>query len=248
MKQNAVKIIYYLIILKLVGCKAIVLASHHKKSNYIQFLNDLAPEIKTSKFGSLKSKRLPTLKYLVRIDDEPTPGMINYKDVITMGGSKDFSNLHRIMNITSPDDATNIQFTSGTTGHPKGATLTHFNLINDSFFVGQRVGYTEKDSICLPVPLYHCFGMVLGNLTAINFGSTIVLPGEGFVPKQVMEAVTKYKCTSIYGVPTMFLEYIKEYEANPSIYDHSSLTKGVMAGALCPEVINIELETQYPLS
>lgn len=140
------------------------------------------------------------------------------------------------MRATTPDDATNIQFTSGTTGRPKGATLTHFNILNNGFFIGERLGYTKDDIICVPVPLYHCFGMVIGNLTAINSGSTIVLPSEGFNAQKAMEAVTKYKCTSIYGVPTMFIEYVKEYEANPSLYSYNSLSKGVMAGALCPEV------------
>ncbi|KAL4437696.1 hypothetical protein ABPG74_012371 [Tetrahymena malaccensis] len=228
-----------------VGCKALVLASHHKKSNYIQFINDLAPELKTSKFGSLKSQRLPQLKYLIRIDDEATPGMINYKDVVVMGGSKDYKTLDRIMNIASPDDATNIQFTSGTTGLPKGATLTHFNILNNSFFIGNRLGYSEKDVICVPVPLYHCFGMVLGNLCAVNFGSTVVMPSEGFSAKKAMESVTKYKCTSIYGVPTMFLEYIKEYESNPTIYSYSSLKKGVMSGALCPQSLMSKLISEW---
>ncbi|EAS05910.2 acyl-CoA synthetase (AMP-forming)/AMP-acid ligase II (macronuclear) [Tetrahymena thermophila SB210] len=228
-----------------VGCRALVMSSQFKKSNYIEMINNLAPELKTSQFGKLKSIRLPSLQFVIRIDDEPTPGMLNFQQLMKLGTSKDISLLHRRMKATTPDDATNIQFTSGTTGRPKGATLTHFNILNDGYFIGERLGYTKDDSICVPVPLYHCFGMVIGNLTAINYGSTIVLPSEGFSAQKAMEAVTKYKCTSIYGVPTMFLEYIKEYESNPSIYNYTSLSKGVMAGALCPESLMNKLISQW---
>ena len=130
------------------------------------------------------------------------------------------------------DDPINIQYTSGTTGHPKGATLSHHNVLNNGFFIGERLEYTPKDRICIPVPFYHCFGMVLANMAAITHGATMVVPGEFFDPDTVMQTVQNEKCTSLYGVPTMFIAELEH--PNFSKYDFSSLRTGIMAGSPCP--------------
>jgi fatty-acyl-CoA synthase len=130
------------------------------------------------------------------------------------------------------DDPINIQYTSGTTGHPKGATLSHHNVLNNGFFIGERLEYTPKDRICIPVPFYHCFGMVLANMAAITHGATMVIPGEFFDPDTVMQTVQNEKCTSLYGVPTMFIAELEH--PNFSKYDFSSLRTGIMAGSPCP--------------
>ncbi|MEE2032329.1 AMP-binding protein [Rhodococcus chondri] len=141
----------------------------------------------------------------------------------------------------SPDDAINIQYTSGTTGFPKGATLSHHNVLNNGFFVGELVHYTEEDKVCLPVPLYHCFGMTMGNLACTSHGATIVLPGPAFDPAATLAAVAEERCTSLYGVPTMFIAEL----ADPGFddYDLTSLRTGIMAGSPCPvEVMKQVLE------
>ena len=130
------------------------------------------------------------------------------------------------------DDAINIQYTSGTTGFPKGATLSHSNILNNAFFVGEACAYTEEDRVCIPVPLYHCFGMVLGTLACTTHGSAIVLPGPGFDPEQVLTAVQQEKCTSLYGVPTMFIAELEHPDLES--FDLSSLRTGIMAGSPCP--------------
>ncbi|WP_430810072.1 MULTISPECIES: AMP-binding protein [unclassified Carboxylicivirga] len=131
------------------------------------------------------------------------------------------------------DDPINIQYTSGTTGFPKGATLSHHNILNNGYFIGERLKYTSSDRVCIPVPLYHCFGMVLANLACITHGSCMILSGEAFVPETVLKTVQDEKCTSLYGVPLMFIAALNDPSFNN--YDYSSLRTGIMAGATCPE-------------
>ncbi|EGR27412.1 hypothetical protein IMG5_195940 [Ichthyophthirius multifiliis] len=230
---------------KKVGIRALVTASQFKKMNYLKMLNELIPELETSKSKELKNSKFPKLKYIIKIEDSPTQNMINFKSLMQIPKKEDFSKINKILKNTSPDDITNIQFTSGTTGRPKGASLTHFNILNNGYYIADRLGLNSQDKICLSVPLYHCFGMVIGNLCALNFGATIVINSEGFSAQKTLEAITKYKCTTLYGVPTMFYEYIKEYEAYPHQYNINSLNKGVMAGSLCPQVLMEKLKNQW---
>src|SRR5207248_9217277 len=130
------------------------------------------------------------------------------------------------------DDPINIQYTSGTTGFPKGATLSHHNILNNGYFCGEVMGYTEADRVCIPVPFYHCFGMVIGNLACTSHGAAMVLPDATFEPKSVLEAVEAERCTSLYGVPTMFIAELEHPDFDR--YDLSSLRTGMMAGAPCP--------------
>lgn len=131
--------------------------------------------------------------------------MIKYSDIFRLTNAQDTQTLLERENKISFEDATNIQFTSGTTGYPKGATLSHHNIVNNGMFVGERMGITHEDKICIPVPLYHCFGMVLGNMVALNYGAAMIYPSEGFDPEASIKAVAKERCTALYGVPTMFI-------------------------------------------
>jgi fatty-acyl-CoA synthase len=154
-----------------------------------------------------------------------------------MQDSKNIADIAERIRKQDPDDPTNIQYTSGTTGAPKATTLTHLNILNNAYFIGERLNFTHKDSVVIAPPLYHCFGMVLGVLTMMCRGSTSVICSEGFSPQDALQAVSDYKCTGLHGVPTMFIEYLKVYEANKDKYDISRLKKGIMAGTLCPIIL-----------
>jgi len=220
-----------------VECSGIIVAEQFKSSNYIEMLNKLAPELATCGAGALKSEKLPHLRTVVSIGASTHPGMYRFADVAVAGGEPQAQKLAEIAPTLQPDDPINIQFTSGTTGMPKGATLTHFNVINNGYFVGRAMHFTEADKLCIPVPLYHCFGMVMGVLTCVTTGATMVFPDEAFEPGSVLEAVAEEKCTALHGVPTMFIAELD----HPGFrdYDLGSLRTGIMAGAPCPiEVMN----------
>jgi len=215
-----------------VGCKALILAREFKSSHYIGVLRDIAPAISTSKKGQLNLSALPSLRSLIVISDEPVAGMFRFDDIAAMAPADAAEQLEARARLNQPDDAINIQFTSGTTGLPKGATLTHFNVLNNGYFSGQAMGLTDRDSLCIPVPLYHCFGMVLGVLASVTHGATMVFPSEAFEPHAVLEAVSEERCTALHGVPTMFIAEL-EHEDFES-FDYSHLRTGIMAGAPCP--------------
>ena len=153
-----------------VNIKALITAAQFKSSNYIQMINDICPELASAPIGNLQAKNAPDLRYVIRIDDHKTPGMLNFDDLFSLPSQKQVQEIRDLQSQIKPDDPTNIQFTSGTTGSPKGATLSHFNILNNGLFIGERMLLTEKDKVCIPVPLYHCFGMVLGNMACINRG------------------------------------------------------------------------------
>jgi fatty-acyl-CoA synthase len=188
-----------------VGCKALVTASEFKTGNYVGMLRELAPEIDRSTPGKLQAKRLPALATLIRIGRGEARGFLRFDDVLGMGGERHRAQLVELAPELQFDDPINIQFTSGTTGAPKGATLTHHNILNNGFFIGEAMQLTDRDRVCIPVPLYHCFGMVLGNLACITHGAAMVYPSEGFDPLATLEAVAAERCTALYGVPTMFI-------------------------------------------
>ncbi|MCJ7686508.1 MAG: AMP-binding protein, partial [Desulfobacteraceae bacterium] len=150
------------------GCKGLITASRFKSNNFIDMIRNLAPEIDSSKPGELRAERLPDLRTVIRIDDEHTPGMYRFSDVAGLARDEHRERLSRLAEELQFDDPINVQFTSGTTGQPKGATLTHHNLLNNSFFIGEAMRLTERDRTCIPVPLYHCFGMCHGNLATLT--------------------------------------------------------------------------------
>lgn len=215
-----------------VECRAIVIADQFKSSDYVAMLNEIAPELGQSEPGDLDAARLPHLKHVICTADKPVPGMLRFADINDAGTPDLKSRLPEIARGLDPDDPINIQFTSGTTGMPKGATLTHFNVVNNGFFVGRAMKFSEADRLCIPVPLYHCFGMVMGVLTCTTHGAAMIFPGEGFEPGDVLSAVNEEKCTALHGVPTMFIGELDHPEF--SKVDFSSLRTGIMAGAPCP--------------
>ena len=215
-----------------VGCKALVTAKSFKSSNYFEMLQGLAPELASCSPNALASKTIPSLKLVISIPNERTDGMFNFSDLEKTGSSLKLEELQAIEQTLDPDDSINIQFTSGTTGLPKGATLSHFNIVNNAYFVGKAMKFSHKDRLCIPVPLYHCFGMVMGVLTCATHGSTMVFPSEGFEPYATLKAVSDERCTALHGVPTMFVASLED--PNFETVDLSSLRTGIMAGAPCP--------------
>ncbi|MCY4283493.1 MAG: AMP-binding protein [Gammaproteobacteria bacterium] len=215
-----------------VGCKGLVTATAFKSSDYLAMLAQLAPELNSAEPGRLAAQRLPALRSVISLDDEATPGCYNFAAVAAGGGTAERKRLDELCAQLQPDDPINIQFTSGTTGSPKGATLTHFNILNNGYFTGQAMRFTERDRLCIPVPFYHCFGMVMGNLNCIVHGATMVVPSAGFDPALTLAAVSAERCTALYGVPTMFIAELElpDFRA----YNLSSLRTGIMAGSSCP--------------
>ena len=219
-------------VLNKVSCKGLITAARFKNSDYIAMLQKLAPELNSSEPGRLSSTKLPHLKSVVRLGGEKTPGFYNFDEAPVMAGAAEKRRLDKLAATLQPDDAINIQFTSGTTGSPKGATLTHFNILNNGYFVGEAMKFTEQDRLCIPVPFYHCFGMVLGNLNCITHGAAMVIPNDGFDPAATLTTVTEEKCTALYGVPTMFIAELDL--PNFADYDFSDMRTGIMAGSSCP--------------
>ena len=219
--------------LNLSGCRAIVTAEQLKSSKYLEMLQRLAPELARCAPGALQSARLPSLEMVIRLGDEHTPGMLNYTGVLAQGrAGVDVAALDALGAGLSCHDAINIQFTSGTTGNPKGATLTHHNVVNNARFIAQAMDFTENDSLCIPVPLYHCFGMVLAVLACVSTGATMVFPGESFEPVATLQAVSEERCTALHGVPTMFIAELDHPRF--AEFDLSRLRTGIMAGSPCP--------------
>ena len=188
-----------------VECRAIITARSFKTSDYLGMLRELAPEIDSCAPGRLRSAKLKTLGTIIVIGEDAAPGMLPFAEVAAMGGERHRLELAERSRKLQFDDPINIQFTSGTTGFPKGATLTHHNILNNGFFIGEALRLSDSDRICIPVPLYHCFGMVLGNLACVTHGSAMIYPAEAFDPVAVLETVAGERCTGLYGVPTMFI-------------------------------------------
>jgi fatty-acyl-CoA synthase len=219
-------------VLNKVGCKALILAPNFKSSDYVGMLRQLAPELATSAVGDLQSARLPTLRTVILTDDARVPGFMPFRSVETLGTDIERERLNQLRTLLQPEDSINIQFTSGTTGLPKGATLSHHNIVNNGYFVASHMAFSHEDSLCVPVPLYHCFGMVMGVLGCVTHGAAMIFPAEAFEPGAVLEAIAAEKCTALYGVPTMFIAELDHPQFRN--YDLSSLRTGVMAGAPCP--------------
>lgn len=220
-----------------VGCKALIAAPVFKSSNYVEMIRALVPELESGTTGDLNAAKLPDLRHVIVMSPDPGPGILSFEALGDMGSPDELAQLDAIDATLTPQDPINIQFTSGTTGLPKGATLSHFNIVNNARYVTDRIDMTDADTLVIPVPLYHCFGMVMGVLGAISKGARIVFPGEAFDPVQTLDAISDERATALYGVPTMFVAMLQELNTHPR--DLSCLRTGIMAGAPCPiEVMN----------
>ncbi|MGH7046294.1 MAG: AMP-binding protein [Stellaceae bacterium] len=226
------------------GCAALITAARFRTSDYLAMLGELAPELAAGSAGELRLVRLPVLRLVIAIGEERVPGALRFDDVGRLGGPAERDRLARLAAELQFDDPINIQFTSGTTGFPKGATLTHHNILNNGFFIGEAMKLGPCDRLCIPVPLYHCFGMVLGNLACLTHGAAMVYPSEGFDPLATLETVAVERCTALHGVPTMFIAEMDHPEF--ARFDLSSLRTGIMAGSPCPiEVMKRAVERMH---
>src|SRR5580692_7852444 len=214
------------------GCRALILSPGHKNNDYFASLRTCAPEIDAAEPGKLRAQGLPNLEFVARLGADKSPGMLNFDEVASPATANERAELMAFEASLQFDDPINIQFTSGTTGAPKGATLLHHNILNNGYFIGEAMRLTPEDRLCIPVPLYHCFGMVLGNLAAVTHGACMVFPGEGFDPLVTLETVAEERCTALHGVPTMFIAQLDHPEFER--FDLNSLRTGIMAGSPCP--------------
>ncbi len=221
------------------GVQCLFLIPSFRSSNYVEMLCELVPELKNSEPGSLRPESLPDLRRIVLYDpaepmetQRPAPGITLWTEVLAAADAVDPSELEAVTESLDMDDAINIQFTSGTTGFPKAVVLSHHNILNNAWFCAHAMYFTEADRLAVPVPFYHCFGMVLANLLCMSVGACVVVPGEHFDARQVLEAIAKERCTAVHGVPTMFIAVLDHPDF--SAYDLTSLRTGIMAGAPCP--------------
>ncbi|MGO4004068.1 AMP-binding protein [Pseudomonas fluorescens] len=213
------------------GCKALITLSTFKTTNYLELIRSLAPEIDSATPGMLDAVKLPFLRTVIQLSEEQVPGFMRFSELIAAGDPADESVRHIGATLKNTDPI-NIQFTSGTTGSPKGAALTHRGILNNGFFLGEAMKLTSTDRLCIPVPLFHCFGMVVGNLAALTHGTAIVYPNDSFDPVAVLQAVQNERCTALHGVPTMFITELDHPRFQE--FDLSTLRTGIMAGTACP--------------
>lgn len=234
--------------LKRARVQVLFLIPAFRNSNYVDMVLEVCPEAASTAADDLASEILPDLRRLVLYDpheamntERPQPGFLTWREVISRGEQVTEQELEERASALDPDDPINIQFTSGTTGFPKAVVLTHHNILNNAYFSGKIMRLTAEDRLCVAVPFYHCFGMVVANLACITVGATIVIPAEHFGATPTLAAIDKERCTVVHGVPTMFIEELEHPDFHR--YDHSSLRTGIMAGAPCaPELVRRVME------
>lgn len=218
-------------LLKQSDTNTLVLLDGFKDSNYIQIINELCPELKNSEPGNFHSEKLPYLKNVISVSNERHPGMFSWDDIIEFGRDISDEELYNISNSLDCHDVINMQYTSGTTGFPKGVMLTHYNIVNNGMCIGDCMHFTYQDKLCIPVPFFHCFGLVLAIMACVTHGTTMV-PVDYYSPLKVMNAIQSERCTAVHGVPTMYIAMLEH--ADFSKFDFSSLRTGIMSGSPCP--------------
>jgi fatty-acyl-CoA synthase len=214
------------------GCAALIIGPPFKTSDYAALLRQVCPELDDCAPGQLQAERLPELRTVITFGQERLPGAHTWEEVLAAAGAVDAEALAERQRAQQFDDPINIQYTSGTTGFPKGATLSHHSILNNGYFIGERMRFTERDRLCIPVPFYHCFGMVLGNLACVTHGATMVIPAPVFDARATLAAVAAERCTALHGVPTMFIAELGHPEFEQ--FDLATLRTGIMAGSPCP--------------
>jgi fatty-acyl-CoA synthase len=219
-------------LLKQSDAATLMLIGSFKTSDYVGMINELIPELRDAEPGALVSAKFPRLKRVIFIGQQRQPGMIAWGDLAKLGASISDESLAERQAACDPDDVINIQYTSGTTGFPKGAQLTHFNIVADASYIAQCMKFTEDDRLCIPVPFYHCFGCVLGTLCCVTHGAAMIVPAEYFDPLKTLAAVEREACTALHGVPTMFIAELQHPEF--SRFTFRTLRTGIMAGSPCP--------------
>jgi fatty-acyl-CoA synthase len=223
------------------SCTWLVIAPRFKTSDYTEMIHELAPELAGSRPGELRAAQFPELRAVVRLGEEPSPGMLGWRELLALADRVSAEELARRQRRQEFDDPINIQYTSGTTGYPKGATLSHHNILNNGYFVTELLRFTDRDRLLIPVPLYHCFGMVMGNLGCMTHGATMIYPSDGFDAAAVLEAAEAERATALYGVPTMFIAELNHPDF--ARYDLSALRTGIMAGSPCPVEVMKQVTT-----
>ncbi|MBV2134027.1 AMP-binding protein [Pseudomonas sp. MAP12] len=218
--------------LKQSGCRWLICADTFKSSDYHGMLGELLPELAASAIGALQSHMLPELRGVISLGAQPADGMLGWQQLQALAEQVGAEQLRECGERLQFDEPINIQYTSGTTGFPKGATLSHYNILNNGYLVGESLGLSEHDRLVIPVPLYHCFGMVMGNLGCLTHGTTMIYPSAAFEPLAALQAVAEERASALYGVPTMFIAMLDHPERGG--FDLSSLRTGIMAGATCP--------------
>lgn len=218
-------------LLKQSDTKALVLIDGFKDCNYIEIVNELCPELKNSNPGELNNHSFPFLKSLINVGDKRYPGMFNWTDLYDLASKITDEEFKAVQLSLNPDEVINMQYTSGTTGFPKGVMLTHNNIVNNGMCIGDCMNFTHEDKLCIPVPFFHCFGCVLGIMACVTHGTTMV-PIEYYQPLKVMEAIQNEQCTAVHGVPTMFIAMLEHPDF--SKFKFPKLRTGIMAGSPCP--------------
>ncbi|GAA5262739.1 AMP-binding protein [Methanocalculus sp. MC3] len=226
--------------------QTLIIQGQFKTSDYIGMFYEACPEAASSRPGRINSDTFPYLKNVIFLGDEPKDGMFLWKEIHEMAEDISPGELKEREEILEFDDPINIQYTSGTTGYPKGVVLSHHSILNNGFVIGEGMRFSEKDRLCIPVPFYHCFGMVLSNLACVTHGSTMVLPAPVFNAEAVLKAVQDERCTALHGVPTMFIAELSLPDFDS--YRLDSLRTGIMAGSPCPIEVMKEVNTRMNMS